>query len=228
MKKKYTVTILLTALISGILTGCGNTASGNEPKSVSFEELIHVRATSIEQEENADLYENVEQLIRARGDVLFELVSGGEFNIQNDVVQGPHIMVTKEGENGEWEEPYILVTLEGVDSLEDLWQYAQTVYSEEYVMDVIASTYEHLYVEQDGHLYKAIADAPGFGFLWDEIKIWKYCSRLFVLVPLESDDPESTDYCLLSLRENEEKPYSYEIVEEIFLSPAQKTHTSES
>ena len=107
------------------------------------------------------------------------------------------------------------VTLEGVDSLEDLWQYAQTVYSEEYVMDVIADRYEHLYVEQDGHLYKAIADAPGFGSLWEEIKIWEYCSRLFVLVPLESDDPEGNDYRLLSIRKNAEKPHGYEIVEEI-------------
>ena len=157
----------------------------------------------------------MEQLLQARGEILFQIISGGEFSIQNGVVQAPHIMVTREGVNGQMEVAYVLVTLEGVDSLEDLWRYVQTVYSEQYVTDEIASRYEYLYVEQDGHLYKAIVDQPGFGSLLDEMKIWQYCSRLFVLFPLESDDPEGNDYRLLSLRENEEKPYGYEIVEEI-------------
>ena len=132
MKKKFTVIILLMALIAGAFAGCDYTASKNGPgnnntlqslntkeenldiaeeeiRNVSFEELIHIRATSIERAENADLYENVEQLLKDESEVLFQIVSGGEFSIQNDVVQGPHITVTKEGENGEWEETYIAV-----------------------------------------------------------------------------------------------------------------------
>lgn len=222
MMKKIMLGILLMGIMLGTLTACGNDNSETEelesqtlPKeqlSPSVEDIFNlVSATLIDRTENVQIYENAEQLIKARWKVISYIESLSEFD-RNETI-------SIEDANGISVE-YARVLTEEIQSLSDLWQYATTVYHQQYVEDTIAPQYAHLYLEQEGRLYKSVVDGVMPGYCLEEMQIWQPNSslRTFILLPLQTDMETEKNYLLLSIKENSQKPYGLEIMEELGLA----------
>lgn len=160
----------------------------------------------IDKESNQELYGKVKDLLLAQDSLHDDLLD----------TDTSYIDIKQKSVNGDY---YLLENPE-VSAWEDYENRALSVYSSDYVNEIFNPKYftgEYpLYIEEDNKLYRVWADGWTNPIDIDSLQIWKaketeyYASGIIYY-----DTTEEQALMIYHIRENDEKPYSFEITEEL-------------
>lgn len=107
---------------------------------------------------------------------------------------------------------YYLVIEDGVTSWEYYENIARTFYAESYIQEKFTPHYvPHVYVEQEGRLYRAMADGIGDSLVADSIEVYERADGLYYVAILTETDMEGSKNSYI-LEKALDAPYGFIIV----------------
>ncbi|MCD8380474.1 MAG: hypothetical protein LUC95_09225 [Lachnospiraceae bacterium] len=178
-------------------------AEGNADEAAS----LNVTGLPVSEEENADLYEQVRQLLSQRDYLQSEMLGGAAIDLNTTI--------TVDGMT------YCLVTEEGITSFGDYEALAKEIYTEDYVEQLFTPQYSGYFAEADGKLYRVNADSSFMSIDEDSICIYQQGSTDGVYIVTANTDtdiiPVEGTTRIFVIQVNEAKPYGLEIRDEVEL-----------
>ena len=203
---------MLIFIMLMLCVGCGKDKEADQPvtdtesvvEDTQQEETTEVEVQSQSKIEDEKMLAAVKELLIAEQKLLFDL----------DVEWTDSVDLTKEYKFDDDENVYYLVTEEGVTSWEYYETLAKEIYTAEYVAEEFNPMYKKLYIEDDGKLYRALADGVGTPIVEDSIEIFESTEgRYYVAVFERNVDGEFETSRIIEVAEDSK--YGYLIAENI-------------
>lgn len=209
--KKHVLSFLLILVMSVLCLGCGKDKEADQPvtntenvvEDTQQEEETEVEIQSQSKIEDEKMLAAVKELLLAEQKLLFHL----------DVEWTDSVDLTKEYKFDD-ENVYYLVTEEGATSWEYYENLAKEIYTAEYITEEFNTMYKNVYIEDDGKLYRALADGVGTPIVEDSIEIFESTEgRYYVAVFERNVDGEFETSRIIEVAEGSK--YGYLIAENI-------------
>lgn len=165
--KKSVLSIMLILVMSVLCIGCGKDEEANQPvtntenvvQDTQQEEETEVEVQSQTKIVDEEVIADIVALLQA--EYQFERHMSSEWPVDETQTH-------KEGNN-----VYYLVTEEGATSWEYYEKQAREIYTESYVKEVFVPQYKRLYVEENGRLYRTMADGIVNPLVEDSIEVFE-------------------------------------------------------
>lgn len=210
MKKKV-LNVLLVLMMSVLCLGCGKDEKANQPVT-DTEDVVEdteqeeetedtIGRTKIEDEE---MLAAVKELLLAEQELYFHLSCEWTDSVD----------LTKEYDLDGEDSIYYLVTEEGATSWDYYEKQAREIYTAEYIAEEFNPMYKNVYVEDNGKLYRALADGVGTPIVEDSVEIFESTEgRYYVAVFERNVDGEFETSRIIEVAEDSK--YGYLIAENI-------------
>lgn len=210
MKKKI-FSIMLVLLMSVLCIGCGKDKEADQPVTdtenvvdTQQEEETEVEVQSQSRIEDEEMIAAVKELLLAEQKLNFHLSCAWTDSVD----------LTKEYELDGEGSIYYLVTEEGATSWEYYENQAKEIYTPEYISEEFNPMYKHIYVEDDGRLYRGLADGVETPIVEDSIEIFESTEgRYYVAVFERNVDGEFETSRIIEVAEDSK--YGYLIADNI-------------
>lgn len=211
MKKKI-FSVILVFVMSVLCIGCGKDKEADQPvtdtenvvEDTQQEEATEVEVQSQTKVEDEEMIAAVKELLLAEQKLHFHLSCAWTDSVD----------LTKEYELDGKESIYYLVTEEGATSWEYYESQAREIYTAEYIAEEFNPMYSRVYVENDGKLYRALADGVETPIVEDCIEIFESTEgRYYVAVFERNVDGEFETSRIIEVAEGSK--YGYLIAENI-------------
>lgn len=210
MKKKV-LSVLLVLMMSVLCLGCGKDKEVDQPvtdtqkvEEDTQKEEPEVEVQSQTKVEDEKILAAVKDLLLAEQKLYFHLSCEWTDSVD----------LTKEYTFKGHEGVYYLVTEEGATSWKYYEDQAKEIYSAEYVEKEFNPMYEHVYLEKNGKLYRAVADGVGTPIVEDSIEVFKSTEgRYYVALFERNASGEFETSRIVEIAEGSK--YGYLIVESI-------------
>lgn len=164
--KKRVLSILLILVVAVLCIGCGKDDKADQPDTNTevVEDTQQEEETEVEVQSQSKIVDetvvaNIQALLKAEYE--FERHMSSEWPVDDTIIH-------KEGNN-----VYYLVTEEGATSWDYYEKQARDIYTETYVKEEFVPRYKRLYVEEDGRLYRTMADGIVNPLVEDSIEVFE-------------------------------------------------------
>jgi len=164
--KKRVLSILLILVVAVLCIGCGKDDKADQPDTNTevVEDTQQEEETEVEVQSQSKIVDetvvaNIQALLKAEYE--FERHMSSEWPVDDTIIH-------KEGNN-----VYYLVTEEGATSWDYYEKQARDIYTETYVKEEFVPRYKRLYVEENGRLYRTMADGIVNPLVEDSIEVFE-------------------------------------------------------
>lgn len=164
--KKRVLSILLILVVAVLCIGCGKDDKADQPDTNTevVEDAQQEEETEVEVQSQSKIVDetvvaNIQALLKAEYE--FERHMSSEWPVDDTIIH-------KEGNN-----VYYLVTEEGATSWDYYEKQARDIYTETYVKEEFVPRYKRLYVEENGRLYRTMADGIVNPLVEDSIEVFE-------------------------------------------------------
>lgn len=164
--KKRVLSILIILVVAVLCIGCGKDDKADQPDTNTevVEDTQQEEETEVEVQSQSKIVDetvvaNIQALLKAEYE--FERHMSSEWPVDDTIIH-------KEGNN-----VYYLVTEEGATSWDYYEKQARDIYTETYVKEEFVPRYKRLYVEENGRLYRTMADGIVNPLVEDSIEVFE-------------------------------------------------------
>ena len=164
--KKRVLSILIILVVAVLCIGCGKDDKADQPDTNTevVEDAQQEEETEVEVQSQSKIVDetvvaNIQALLKAEYE--FERHMSSEWPVDDTIIH-------KEGNN-----VYYLVTEEGATSWDYYEKQARDIYTETYVKEEFVPRYKRLYVEENGRLYRTMADGIVNPLVEDSIEVFE-------------------------------------------------------